>query len=367
MRPLCLLGIARVALIAISGTLLHGCGDSAPSTHAAQRIIESRDYHVDKIYRSMEGPIGRVLTNIAPQPQDAQPELYWITGIHSEVVDSLGGNPADDAFMCHTNVSFAQFEEHHRIFYPNGSAGRSHPRLFTLSQGQLSLAFPPGFGVPVLSNEPLAVDTQALNLNHSVIDEQVRIRTTIDYTPDADLQQPMRPLMQRAAQGAVLVSGKDGYHGISEGNPEQHGPGCQVGMPQSASGMQDAFGRVFAPHWQVPPGREVNHSLVTRFMDIRYDTTIHYIAVHLHPFATSLELRDLTADSIVFRSNARAPETGVGLEHVEAFSSEEGIPVYADHEYELVSVYQNTTDQTQDSMAVMFLYLLDRDFVKPTL
>jgi len=172
--------------------------------------------------------------------------------------------------------------------------------------------------------------------------------------------------MQRAAQGSVLVSGKDGYHGIEEGDPDVHGPGCLLGTPQSASNNRDQFGRVFASHWQVPPGREVNHSLVTQFMAVPYDTTVHFIAVHLHPFATSLTLRDLTTDTIVFRSRARGPKTGIGLDHVESFSNEEGIPIYADHEYELVSVYENTTDEVQDSMATMFLYLLDRDFVKPT-
>jgi hypothetical protein len=51
----------------------------------------------------------------------------------------------------------------------------------------------------------------------------------------------------------------------------------------------------------------------------------------------------------------------VGLERVEYFSSEEGIPLYADHDYELVSIYQNDTGERQDAMATMFLYLLVRD------
>ena len=42
-----------------------------------------------------------------------------------------------------------------------------------------------------------------------------------------------------------------------------------------------------------------------------------------------------------------------------------GIPVYADHQYELVSVYENTSAEEQDSMAVMYLYLDDRHFHRP--
>ena len=37
-------------------------------------------------------------------------------------------------------------------------------------------------------------------------------------------------------------------------------------------------------------GREVNHTPVTSLMALPFDTTIHYIAIHLHPFAESVEL-----------------------------------------------------------------------------
>jgi hypothetical protein len=117
----------------------------------------------------------------------------------------------------------------------------------------------------------------------------------------------------------------------------------------------------------VKPGREENRTLVTKILELPYDTTIHYIAVHLHPFAESLELRDLTTGQSVFKSSTRPFPDRIGLAHVDSFSSVEGIPIYKDHEYELVSVYQNITDQDQDSMAVMNLYMLDKDFVAPTL
>ena len=55
-------------------------------------------------------------------------------------------------------------------------------------------------------------------------------------------------------------------------------------------------------------------------------------------------------------------EDRIGLDHVDYLSSEAGLPVYAKHEYEMISVYNNTTDQDQDSMAVMYMYLRDRDF-----
>ena len=97
-------------------------------------------------------------------------------------------------------------------------------------------------------------------------------------------------------------------------------------------------------------------------MKLTFDTTLHFAAVHLHPFAQSLELRDLTADKTVFKANAQNFKDKIGLKKVDYFSSEEGVPLYKDHEYELISVYNNTTDLDQDSMAVMFLYVLDQEF-----
>ncbi|MGK0486258.1 MAG: hypothetical protein ACJAYI_001767, partial [Myxococcota bacterium] len=190
-------------------------------------------------------------------------------------------------------------------------------------------------------------------------------RTSIDYVVDAELSQPMKPLFQKAAQGMVLVEGKDGYYGLEEGNAEEHGEGCSVGSAAGGENVADPFGRVFSAHWQVEPGRQVNSTPVTEFLEISYDTTVHYVSVHLHPFAQSLSLRDLTTGETVLHAEATSIDTGIGLKHVETITSEEGVRIFADHKYELVSVYENTTDQMQDSMAVMFLYLHDKEFVKP--
>ena len=55
----------------------------------------------------------------------------------------------------------------------------------------------------------------------------------------------------------------------------------------------------------------------------------------------------------------------IGLKHVDSFSSKAGIPIYKNHDYEVVSIYNNTSGVNQDSMAVMYLYLLEKDFQKP--
>ena len=74
--------------------------------------------------------------------------------------------------------------------------------------------------------------------------------------------------------------------------------------------------------------------------------------MHLHPFAESLELRDYTTGETLFRSTARNREDQIGLRHVESLASDEGIPIHADHGYELVAVYNNTSSEPQAGIRI---------------
>jgi hypothetical protein len=181
----------------------------------------------------------------------------------------------------------------------------------------------------------------------------------------------MKPLFPLAPFVMVLLEGSDGYYGIEHGTPEKHGQGCLPGVHApngTTTGLYgDQFGRKFSGHWVVPPGRHVYRSPVSKLMNFTFDTTLHYAAIHLHAFAQTLELRDLTTGQTVFTSHVKNFADRIGLEHVEELSSQEGIPVFKDHQYEIVSVYDNPTGVDQDAMATMFLYFLDKEFQKPQL
>lgn len=325
----------------------------AAATHT--RTVLSKVYTVDRKYRSMTGPSSgqevRLLDTEAP-------ELLWITGYRAVMVGPDGESPRAQDFMCHSNLDI-DVERHETL---TGRNPAFSPRLFTLSQGQLSIRFPAGFGIPVLSSETLDLTTQVLNLNLEGQSAQVRHRVSVDFVRDREVSGPMQALFPVAGYGLALLEGDGAYFGVDRPDAEEHGPGCLVGANASDHEYTDGLGRTFTGHWVVPPGREVNRTLVTRLMRLPYDTRIHYIAVHLHPFAESLELRDLTAGKTLFKSAARNFADRIGLAHVDALSSEEGIEVFADHEYELVSVYDNTTSEPQDSMAVMYIYLRDLEF-----
>ena len=359
---------------------------TAPEPKTYERVVLSPVYEVEAIYKSMTGPQS---TEVIHLESDERPELIWITGFEAIMVEPDDERQISQEFMCHTNLDMDP-SGHQKLF---GDQKITTGRLFTLSQGQYRIDMPKGFGIPVLSTEMLKLNTQVLNLN--VADpkgKKVRHKVILRYQRDEELTEPMKPLYVAGAYGLKLLDGKDGHYGLDaastsadapahhhehagHGSPDHGAPSadevehtaCLPGENAGQNTFGDGKGRKFTGHWVVEPGREVNHTRVTELMDLPFDTTIHYIAVHLHPFAESLTLRDLTTGEIVYEAKTKQAERGVGLAHVDFFSSEKGVPVYKDHEYELISVYENTSGVPQDSMAVMNLYLADMEFEKPDL
>ena len=82
----------------------------------------------------------------------------------------------------------------------------------------------------------------------------------------------------------------------------------------------------------------------------------------MNPFAESLELRDMTTGKSLYKSVHRNHEDRMGLDRVEHYSGEEGSPIHASHEYELISVYDNPSNRDGDAMVTMFLYCLATDW-----
>ncbi len=352
------------ALLITSAVPLSLAAMGTPPKTDASRTAEflSPVYRIDRIYKSMEGP--SEIQSIQLLKTEV-PELLWITGYRVEIVETDGQTPAPREFMCHNNLDINP-QSHGKIF---GWQKRGNPRLFTLSQGQFAVAFPKGFGVPVMSDESFKLATQVLNHNFPHINRQIRHKISIDFIRDRDLTRPMVPLYQTAASVKALLEGKDGYWGVDIPSEVQKQASCLPGehAPQAGSRslFEDAYGRKFTGHWVVQPGREERRTLITNYLEIPFDTTVHFIAVHVHPFSVSTELRDLTTGKTIFKAKAQAPRKGIGLEHVDYYSSAVGIPVFKDHDYEIISRYNNTSGVNQDAMVSVFLYLEDKEFHKP--
>jgi hypothetical protein len=333
--------------------------------------VLSKVYTIDRKYRSMEGPssIQKVFLG-----NRSAAELLWITGIRTEMVMEDGTTPQLPELMCHVNVDL-DTNLHQALFdLPRPTA----TRLMTLSQGMLAARLPAGFGFPIASNEPLLLFTQVLNHNiEHPNNMKVRHRVTFEYVRDADLKVPMKALFNLGASGMVQLNDKVALASMGGAPPtsaavagEHHGASCLIGTraPQAMAGSADYVdpaGRHMTGHWIVPPGRQVNASDITWFLNLPFNTRLHYAAVHLHPFAESLSVRDVTTGEVVVQSRAANPAKGIGLTSVETFTSSQGVPMYQDHKYELVSNYNNTSGANADSMASVFLGLDDLEFVRP--
>lgn len=339
---------------------------------AKQQQVLSAVYPIVKKYKSMEGPAGTQTVYLGDR---TKPELLWLTAIKTEVVGKDGKTLMSAELMCHMNVDIDPMR-HKALFNLKRDPAA---RLMTLSQGMrvpgggFEARLPEGFAFPIASNEPLYVMTQVLNHNiehpHNL---NVRHRVTFEFVRDADLKQRPIAVFNVPASGMVQMSSSMNTGTVLQPMAiEEHGPSCLVGQrAPNAAGMAadytDPKGHHYTGHWVVPPGKQVNASDATWFMNLPYDAKLHYAAVHLHPFAESLTLRDMTSGTDVFKASAKNPNGRVGLERVDSFVSVDGVPMYKDHKYELVSVYNNPTKQNADSMASMFLALDDPEFVAPT-
>jgi hypothetical protein len=324
-------------------------------------VTYSRVYEIDRIFKSMRGPRSTIGVRLR-EHFEGEPELLWIKGVYSEVVDEAGADTVSQEFMCHLVAGVQSTRHRDRKL----GIATTDSRFAMLSPGNYFKEYPVGFGVPVLTSDRIQIISQVLNLNRPDPDLRIRHKVTVLYMRDSERQTPMRAIANTYAQSMVLVNGKpgDGYFGVRIPDEEIHGESCAVGQKASSffDAMSDPYGREFTPHWLITPGRSVNQTLATQLMDIRHDTTIHTIDVHVHPFAESLELRDLTTQETLFKSHATNVDEGIGVAHVETYRSEEGIPVYADHQYAIISTYNNTTGVEQDAMASLYMGIYDPEF-----
>ena len=115
-------------------------------------------------------------------------------------------------------------------------------------------------------------------------------------------------------------------------------------------------------HWLIPPGRYESHVPVTEQLAVPYDTTAHYATGHLHPYAKSLALVDTTAQRTLFTIHSRDFDDRIGVAEMEELSLPQGVELFKDHQYELVTVYDNPTSEPVDAMSILYVYSLDKQF-----
>ncbi len=307
----------------------------------------------------MEGPMS-IQSGIQPATAKKS-QVQWITGLETQVVDAADQKPISQEFFCHSNLTFAEHSGTPAQFNQR-LGGKTHLdwRLFTLAPGRLSIELPPGFGVPIPSDAPLDYLTMSLNLNARNEAVNVRMRTIVHTIASDQPGAPTKALFRRALY-VLQPRGDSGDMGPAcmAASATQHvGAGCGEVIKANTSSDSSAG---LMNHWIVPTGHHIYRTEVTAQLNLPFDTTIHYATIHVHPFARGMKLRDLTTGATIFYLRSQDWPDRVGVAHVDEFKSSEGIPISRGHRYELIADYDNTSGSKTDAMAILYLYLLEKD------
>lgn len=318
-----------------------------PTGSGTSRFV-SKTFLVEALYPVGEGPeAAEKALLITNHPG----ELIWLTSCRVQLVGPEE-QPEPMRLLGRLDVDWTRPGRHAHLM---GYTAEGSARAFSLGEACPSLTFPTGFALPTKSNEPFSVTTQLKN-DDPTTSTVVRSVVEFDFTRERGLAQPMVPLRAFSATGLVtLESGT--VHYANESVDSRLGPGCASFPAANESSFKDPLGRSFASSWTLPPGEHTTHTLVTRMMNLPFDTTIHQATAQVYPHAVSLELRDLTDSSSVLTLRRKA----AGAEF-ESYSSQEGLKVFKDHEYELVVTYLNPTRDPITAGAVLSLYVRDHQF-----
>lgn len=285
--------------------------------------------HVDRKYPSMTGPskTGRVTIG-----SDEKSQNIWIKSFRVDVSDDAGA-PVSSEYLCHSWVVL-------------GKPQLGDQRLMTVSQGLEEMKFPQGFAIKAENAAKNAsILAQALN-NNDDIDKKLSYTLTVHYVDDADAEKyALKPL--RTVTVAVMA--KD-----TNTAPSSSGDICttQDGMLEPMpAGMSSLV------HFNVPPGRHEYKSPIDRTNPIYMGGNIHYIKLHLHPYGESVTLTDKTNGKTVWHGKTIKDKNKAALTDADFYSSVEGIKIEPAHEYEITTVYNNTSNSVTDAMAVLRLYV----------
>ena len=278
------------------------------------KTIELGPLTIDRIYPSMDGPFKR--TRFDYRGMD------WISAFRTQVVDAHTGEKMGEEFFCHSQLQLD-----------------NAIRLVVNATGIPDIQFPEGFGMPltqILRGIPsewrgLFLMGMVLNNHEADINRQVNVRITIEYMDFGGDTPP----------GRLKKLYKAGLPMTAEPKPDD-----PFGGHHLIEGMEQ--------HWIVPPGRQITRKRYSNIIPV--NGQVHYGVVHLHNYGVYMRVTDVTAGDVLWQTNAVYEADRIQIAEIPPYSSAEGFSIYKDHEYEIETLYDNTSDEPVDAMAMMYLF-----------
>jgi hypothetical protein len=231
------------------------------------------------------------------------PETVWIIAYETEIYDAEGKAPREN-YLCHTflgDTQVEQLEDH------AGHALANEMRVVFSDAYTRGIRLPEGAGIRIAPENDVRWMPMFNNRGDDVA--RVGMRGTVHFIREADLKKPLKPLY------SILEA-------------------------------------VQTPHlFFVPSGRHEQ----ARTFQLDFEGRIHFMGTHIHPYAESMALYNVTRDELVWKGSAQNNAAGETSD-MEVFSSIEGYPVHAGETYKFVSTYNNPTEDFIDAMAGIFIF-----------
>jgi hypothetical protein len=289
-----------LTLSAGTATPIDSIGDFHPSpvtsTYGTVRQVQFStdqiDLKADTLVQSPEGAVKHF--------RFAEP--VWVIGFKTEIFDT-DGKPSRENYLCHTFISNQTPDERP---LEHSAHGRQMAAIYSDAFTQ-EVRLPDGFGLFIEPDEGLNWAPLFNNRQNSPV--KVRMSVTVTLIRGKDVTKPLRRLY------STLRSVK-------------------------------------VPHlFFVPTGRHQRQST----FEFLFDGKIYFMGPHVHPYAQSVELFNVSRREQVWKGTGRYNAAGemVGMD---VYSNPEGYPVHFGETYRIASVYDNPTDHEIDAMAGLFIF-----------
>jgi hypothetical protein len=221
-------------------------------------------------------------------------EPVWVIAYDTAIADAAG-RPPQENFLCHTFFGDQRVTQHEDWEMRGLYSDAFTPQV----------RVPEGFGIPLGPDDRL--HWMPMFNNRSDRPARVAMNVRVTLIREKDLARPLQPLY------ATLQS-------------------------------------VQVPHlYFVTPGHDEKQVTI----EMPFDGVIHFLGTHVHPYAVSMELFNVSRGERVWKGTRQANAGPAGA--MEVFSSTEGYSVRAGEKYRVTAVYDNPTADPVDAMAGLFM------------
>lgn len=300
--------------------------------------VEILDVRLDKPYPAMEGPIRSVpiMLNLGPNVKTA-----WILGVQTEILEN--GQPAIQ-YLCHARLGSFPADYQLAGMRTIRSDKETKTRfLLPLTQGHSDMMLPEGFGI----FERIPADQRKLVFNIQLKSPEIKkptsvnVRATVKYVDG-----PTGMKMGLKDLSIIRWAFEEGQYTekplVRSKNKHHHHELESVKVDPYLLFMS-------------PPGRHRFETEVTPRLNLE-SAKAHYIYAHLHAYAAEFEIVDLTDKKSIWKATVGTDRKNSSLEYLDVFSSVDGIPIFNNHKYKLIVVYDNPKKEPIDAMAMATLY-----------